>query len=177
MGMSEVRINLNDNVRFRLTETGKEIYRRQRDEVLRLCPGIDESKLRPIVDSDGCTQMQLHEFMNLFGPHLINGAPVPVERVEIICDAAETAHVLTLNEVQSLSTNDVVWLEDKGKLNVIPGIVRNRHLWPHSVAMITNFMRSDGYTITAGDDDYGIRWRCWTSRPTEKQMREAKWNE
>ena len=24
-------------------------------------------------------------------------------------------------------------------------------------------------------DDYGFRWRAWTSRPSEQQMRETKW--
>ena len=25
-------------------------------------------------------------------------------------------------------------------------------------------------------DDYGITWRCWTSRPTEAQRKEVKWD-
>ena len=24
-------------------------------------------------------------------------------------------------------------------------------------------------------DDYGFRWRAWTSRPSEQQMRDTKW--
>ncbi len=24
-------------------------------------------------------------------------------------------------------------------------------------------------------DDYGITWRCWTSRPTDEQRKEVKW--
>lgn len=26
-------------------------------------------------------------------------------------------------------------------------------------------------------DDYGITWRCWTSRPTDEQKKAVKWNE
>ena len=26
-------------------------------------------------------------------------------------------------------------------------------------------------------DDYGITWRCWTSRPTDKQREAVKWDE
>lgn len=26
-------------------------------------------------------------------------------------------------------------------------------------------------------DDYGKTWRCWTSRPTDEQMKEAKWDD
>lgn len=84
--------------------------------------------------------------------------------------------VMSLEEVQALHANDVVWLEDKGKPNIIPGIVRNRHLWPHSAAMVTNFMRGDGCKVTAGDDDYGERWRGWTARPDEKTREAAAWN-
>ena len=83
--------------------------------------------------------------------------------------------VMSLEEVQALHANDVVWLEDKGKPNIIPGIVRNRHLWPHSVAMVTNFMRGDGCKVTAGDDDYGKRWRGWTARPDDKTREAAAW--
>ena len=83
--------------------------------------------------------------------------------------------VLTLEEVQALHNNDVVWLEDKGKPNVIPGIVRNRHLWPHSVVMVTNFMRGDGCKVTAGDDDYGVRWRCWSSCPNNERRNAVAW--
>lgn len=31
-------------------------------------------------------------------------------------------------------------------------------------------------TTTDMVDDYGIRWRCWTSRPTEEQRKEVKWD-
>lgn len=32
---------------------------------------------------------------------------------------------------------------------------------------------NDGYIETC--DDYAQRWRCWTSRPSEQQMRDTKW--
>lgn len=88
---------------------------------------------------------------------------------------AQEPRVMTLEEVQALHANDVVWLEDKGKPNIIPGIVRNRCLWPHSATMVTNFMCGDGCKVTADDDDYGKRWRCWTSRPDEQRMAETPW--
>ena len=88
---------------------------------------------------------------------------------------AQEPRLMTLDEAQTLRENDVVWLEDKGKPNIIPGIVRNRHLWPHSATMVTNFMRGDGCKVTAGDDDYGKRWRCWTSQPTDEQRAAEPW--
>lgn len=30
---------------------------------------------------------------------------------------------------------------------------------------------------TDGMEEYGKTWRCWTSRPSEQQMREAKWED
>ena len=88
---------------------------------------------------------------------------------------AQEPRVMTLEEVQAFCVDDVVWLEDKGKTNIIPGIVRNRHLWPHSATMVTNFMRGDGCKVTADDDNYGKRWRCWTSKPSEEQRKAAEW--
>lgn len=89
---------------------------------------------------------------------------------------AQEPRVMTLEEVQALEANDVVWLEDKGNSEIIPGIVRNRQIWPHSTARVTNFMRWDGCTVIAADRDYGERWRCWTSRPDEKRRAETPWN-
>lgn len=90
---------------------------------------------------------------------------------------AQQPRVLTLEEVQALHNNDVVWLEDKGEPKIIPGIVKSRHLWPHSVAVVTNFMRSDGCTVTGGDEDCGKRWRCWNKRPTDEQRKAVEWDD
>ena len=89
-GMRAVRINLNDDVRFKLTARGRGIYDHHLDDVLKFLPDLDRSKLEPRKDSNGYSIMQLHRFMNIFGPHLINGAPVPVERFEIVYDIPET---------------------------------------------------------------------------------------
>ena len=89
-GMREVRINLNDFVRFKLTDFGRRIYSHRLNEVLKYLPGIDRSNVGLVEDSEGYARMQLHAFMNMFGPQLINGAPVPVERLEIIYDIPET---------------------------------------------------------------------------------------
>ena len=57
---------------------------------MKYLPGIDRSNVGLVEDSEGYARMQLHAFMNMFGPQLINGAPVPVERLEIIYDIPET---------------------------------------------------------------------------------------
>lgn len=85
-----IRINLNDFVRFKLTDRGREIFQHHLDDALKYLPDVDRSKLEQATDFNGYKKMQLHRFMNIFGPYLMNGAPVPVENVEIIYDIPET---------------------------------------------------------------------------------------
>ena len=88
---------------------------------------------------------------------------------------AQTPRVMTLEEVKNFNRNEVVWLEDIGKAEIIPGIVKGRRVWPFTTVQLTNFMRCDGCTITSYDGDYNIRWRAWTSLPTEEQREAASW--
>lgn len=75
-----MKINLNNHIKVKLTAEGKEIYRRQFDEVN---PKYWPSTTEPEVDEDGYTSMQLWVFMNLYGSHLSPGLPQIVERMEI----------------------------------------------------------------------------------------------
>lgn len=68
----EVRINLNEIVKFKLPERGKEVYRHRHDG------------LEPKLDDDGYMSMQLWTFMQVFGEHMILGAPEVVNPLEII---------------------------------------------------------------------------------------------
>lgn len=88
---------------------------------------------------------------------------------------AQEPHVLSMDEVKSLNRNNVVWLEDVGKAEIIPVIVKGRQVWPFTTMQVTNFMRCDGCTITSYDGDYNIRWRAWTSLPTEEERKAAPW--
>lgn len=69
----EVRINLNENVKFKLSEYGKEIYRHR-----------FEYNREPELDDDGYMEMQLWVFMNIFGEHMIMGISEVVKPLEII---------------------------------------------------------------------------------------------
>lgn len=97
-----------------------------------------------------------------------------IENALALLEAQET-RVLTMDEVKNLNRNEVVWLEDIGKAEIIPGIVKGRQVWPFTTMQVTNFMRCDGCTITSYDGDYNIRWRAWTSLPTEEQREAASW--
>lgn len=74
--MSEWRtINLNDRIRFKLTERGKEIYRAYWQPYYG-----DRDPLEHLpADADGWREEQLWYFANVFGQHFENGLNPPVE--------------------------------------------------------------------------------------------------
>lgn len=67
-----IRINLNEPIKVRLTEWGKEIYCRQYD-----------SKF-PKEDENGYTEFQLWCFMELYGEHMGMIMPNVIEPLEIV---------------------------------------------------------------------------------------------
>lgn len=69
----EVRINLNERVRFKLSEYGKEVYRQR-----------FEYNKEPELDDDGYMEMQLWGFMNIFGEYMIMGISEVLKPLEII---------------------------------------------------------------------------------------------
>ncbi len=84
---NEVRINLNEVVKFKLTDHGKEIFFHQYDEINKF---IIEHGGKPIepempkVDEDGYTRMQLWHFMELYGPFTHMAAQNCICPLEII---------------------------------------------------------------------------------------------
>lgn len=76
----EVRINLNEKVKFKLSERGKEIYRHRYDGY-----GFEYDSIQePELDDDGYMEMQLWVFMQTFGEHMIMGMSEVVQPLEII---------------------------------------------------------------------------------------------
>lgn len=82
---------------------------------------------------------------------------------------APEARVLDWNEIGTV--DGAVWLEDRDKNEVVPGLVMQMH----STANLD--IKKDGTlrTACASRSDYGDRWRAWSARPTQEQMRETKW--
>lgn len=85
----KVVVNLNETVRFKLTEHGKEVYRAQFDELNEFL----KSKRAPLchrpepdIDAEGYTKMQLWSFMGVFGPHTGVGLKPCIEPIEIVVD-------------------------------------------------------------------------------------------
>lgn len=81
------------------------------------------------------------------------------------------ARILDWNEIGTV--DGAVWLEDRDKSEVVPGLVMQMH------SAVNLDIKKDGKlrTASASCSDYGYRWRAWSARPTEEQMRETKWEE
>lgn len=84
---AKVHINLNEIVKFRLTDLGKDIFYHQYDSVNETIVNYGGKPIKPEmpkVDSDGFTEMQLWEFMKVFGPHTGMAMKNYIEPLEII---------------------------------------------------------------------------------------------
>lgn len=84
-----IRINLNETVKVRLTDLGKEIYYHQYDDFnnkqgRKICePSF------PKVDANGYSTFQLWEFMELYGEHFGMMKPNVIEPLEIVYEQGE----------------------------------------------------------------------------------------
>jgi hypothetical protein len=66
-GATQFQFNLNDCIKFKPTEVGMRIYW----DYWSLSSFIREGRNLE-VDSDGWAELQLHEFMRIFGPNITN---------------------------------------------------------------------------------------------------------
>jgi len=82
--------------------------------------------------------------------------------------------VMSLDEVNRLEQNDVVWLEDNGVKEVIPAIVveHNHRYAQQSVCL----MIVENPRLWIETFDYKERWRCWTQKPTDEQAEAEPWD-
>ena len=83
------KLNLNQFVKVKFTDLGKDIYYHQYDFLIEAMKarGIKPiSPSYPPVDKDGYSTMQLWSFMQLFGPHIIMGAPNVIEDLYLYID-------------------------------------------------------------------------------------------
>ena len=83
----EVRINLNERVRVKLTDYGKEIYYHRVDDVNRRYGREVCKPSFPKVDKDGYSSFVLWDFMNLYGEHMTMGSQNVIKPLEIVYEA------------------------------------------------------------------------------------------
>lgn len=83
--------NVNDYIKVKLTDLGKEIYKHYDDEFLKIFP-----HLKPIpldIDEEGYCKFQLWRFMNIFGEHFGNGFPLVIESNTIMFENKDLEEV------------------------------------------------------------------------------------
>jgi hypothetical protein len=66
-------INLNDIVKVKLTDYGKNIYYHKYDRLIEL--GYRFVPVFPIEDKNGFIEFQLWDFIQMYGPHIGMGLP------------------------------------------------------------------------------------------------------
>jgi hypothetical protein len=91
--MGEVRFNINDTIKVKLTDKGKEILHR------RIVEGVKIARLHSDFipscyqeDDEGYIHPQLWDFMNIFGSYFACGAPCYIEDNTIIFDTKESSN-------------------------------------------------------------------------------------
>lgn len=68
-----MRVNLNKNIKVKLTDYGKDIFYHRYDELNEARGRICITPRYPEVDADGYTRFQLWDFMNIYGQYMAFG--------------------------------------------------------------------------------------------------------
>lgn len=79
------RINLNERIKVRLTDLGKDIYYHQFDNLNERAGRCVLKPVYPKTDEDGYTEFQLWVFIELYGRHIGMAKPNVIYPNEIVC--------------------------------------------------------------------------------------------
>ena len=85
--MGEVRFNINNTIKVKLTDEGKELLVKkiaEGNKVAGVAPDFIPSDYQE--DEEGYIHPQLWHFMDIFGSHFFNGGPCYIENNEIILE-------------------------------------------------------------------------------------------
>lgn len=106
--------------------------------------------------------------------------PVPLIADAIVLLKMQEPRVMTLEEVDALGDDDIVWIEC-----LYPVDVKNIATLKPAIYQPENSLpEEDGYYCVVSSwgksgfyhkDSYMVDWRCWTSRPTDEQREAVKW--
>lgn len=90
------KLNLNQHIRVKFTDHGKDIYYHQYDGLIEVMKAKGVKPITPSyppVDEDGYSTMQLWCFIELYGPHIHMGAPNVIEDLYIYIDERDLDEV------------------------------------------------------------------------------------
>ena len=78
------RINLNERIKVKLTDYGKEIYYRRFDDLFRQTELSVFKPEFPKTDEEGYTTFQLWDFIHIYGNYIGMGLPEVIKPLEIV---------------------------------------------------------------------------------------------
>lgn len=103
------KININEYVKVKLTDYGKEIFYHQYDNINKTYGKEIIKPSYPTVDSDGYTSFQLWYFMNLYGRHIDMGVQNVIEPLEIVFESADkTAEWISVRKQKPEDYEEVI---------------------------------------------------------------------
>ena len=82
--MNDIRINLNEDIKVKLTDLGKDIYYHQFYELNRQCGKIVYKPSFPKEDAEGYTKFQLWVFIEIYGKYIGMEKPNVIKPLEIV---------------------------------------------------------------------------------------------
>ena len=84
MSKNNMRININESIKVKLTDWGKEIFYHRYDEINEFWHKIVCKPSFPKEDADGYTEFILWDFMHLYGNYMVMGKPEVIKPLEIV---------------------------------------------------------------------------------------------
>lgn len=104
------KININEYVKVKLTDYGKEIFYHQYDEINSFYKCEKIKPHYPKIDKEGYTSFQLWHFMNLYGNYIDMGMQNVIEPLEIVFESAEkTAEWIDLGNAIQCSNCETLY--------------------------------------------------------------------
>ena len=105
----EMVLNLNDIIRVKFTEYGRDIYYNQWHDLLMQNVTVSISREYPKVDNEGYTDIQLWRFMSIYGKHLKIGMGEQIIENNNIYIKEEPIKMSSLKEYYERSFVDLVY--------------------------------------------------------------------
>ena len=115
-----MRLNLNDNIKVKLTEHGKDIYYHQYDRTNAFLGRELCKPSYPKVDEDGYTTFQLWCFMELYGIHMGMTLPNVIEPLDIVFDEPTIEPERRKDTIQKFHDYQVEWLKSHYDIELEP---------------------------------------------------------
>ena len=105
--VKDFTLNLNDMIKVKLTDYGKDVYYHKNDDLI--SKGVPIERYHPRVDDEGYTDIQLWQFMKIFGPAIKFGMPEQIIENNTIYIKEESIEMTNLKDFYTLPFIDLVY--------------------------------------------------------------------